>query len=133
MRQVYLYLICLGTFLVLDLLWLGVIARGFYREQLNPLMADSTNWLAAVLFYLLFVAGLLVFVVNPAVERGSLAWSLGLGFLFGVITYGTYDLTNLATLAGWPLKVTLVDLVWGGVLSALVSASGYLAATALFP
>lgn len=101
----------------------------FYRRELGELMADSTNWAAAFAFYLLFVVGIVLFAVNPAVQKDSLGWSIGMGFLFGLITYATYDLTNLATLAGWPLRVTLVDLVWGGVLSASVSLVGYLAGT----
>lgn len=130
LNQIYLYLICLGTFLAVDFFWLGVVARKFYRQELGELMAESTNWAAAMVFYLLFIVGVLVFVVNPALEKGSLIRSTGFGFLFGLITYATYDLTNLATLAGWSLKVTGVDLLWGGVLSAIVSTVGYLAAKA---
>ena len=131
LNQLYLYLICLGTFLAVDFFWLGVVARKFYRQELGELMAESTNWAAAVVFYLLFVVGILVFVVNPALEKGSLARSIGLGFLFGIITYATYDLTNLATLSGWSLRVTAVDLLWGGVLSAIVSTVGYVTANAI--
>lgn len=127
LRQIYLYLICLGAFLVIDFTWLGIVARNFYREELGELMADSTNWTAAFSFYLLFVVGILLFVVNPAIQKNSLGWSIGIGFIFGLITYATYDLTNLATLANWSLKVTLIDMVWGGVLSAAVSLIGYLA------
>ncbi|MCF7876605.1 DUF2177 family protein [Candidatus Bipolaricaulota bacterium] len=130
LNQIYLYLICLGTFLAVDFLWLGVVARKFYRQELGELMAESTNWTAAIVFYLLFVVGLLVFVINPALEKSSLIRSIGFGFLFGIISYATYDLTNLATLSGWSLKVTGVDLVWGGFLSAIVSTVGYLAASA---
>lgn len=126
LRGFYLYLICLGTFLVIDFTWLGLIAREFYRRELGELMSDSVNWTAAFVFYLLFVVGIVVFVVNPAIEKSSLVWSIGAGFLFGVIAYATYDLTNLATLAGWSLKVTVVDMVWGGALSATVSLVGYL-------
>jgi uncharacterized membrane protein len=129
LRQIYLYLICLGAFLVIDFTWLGVVARNFYRRELGELMADSTNWAAAFAFYLLFVVGIVLFVVNPAIQKDSLGWSIGIGFLFGLIAYATYDLTNLATLANWSLRVTLVDLVWGGVLSASVSLVGYLAGT----
>ena len=128
LNQIYLYLICLGTFLAVDFLWLGVVARNFYRRELGELMAESTNWAAAIVFYLLFVVGIVVFVVNPSLQKGSMLRSLGFGFLFGIITYATYDLTNLATLSGWSLKVTAVDLVWGGVLSAIVSTVGYLVA-----
>lgn len=132
LNQIYLYLICLGTFLAVDFFWLGVVAKKFYRQELGELMAESTNWAAAFIFYLLFVAGVLVFVVNPALEKGSLIRSVGLGFLFGLIAYATYDLTNLATLSGWSLKVTGVDLVWGGVVSAIVSTVGYLVGNAFF-
>ncbi|MBS3826020.1 DUF2177 family protein [Candidatus Bipolaricaulota bacterium] len=126
LRGFYLYLICLGTFLAIDFTWLGLVAREFYRRELGELMSDSVNWTAAFVFYLLFVVGIIVFVVNPAVQKSSLGWSIGVGFLFGVIAYATYDLTNLATLAGWSLKVTVVDMIWGGVLSATVSLVGYL-------
>ena len=129
LNQIYLYLICLGTFLVLDFIWLGVIARGLYREELGKFMAESPNWAAAAVFYLLFIVGILVFVVNPGLQKDSLSWTLGLGFLFGVITYATYDLTNLATIADWPLKVTVIDLIWGGTLSVAVSVVGYVAYT----
>ncbi len=130
LSQIYLYLICLGTFLIVDFFWLGVVARKFYRRELGELMAESTNWVAAIVFYLLFIVGVLVFVVNPALEKGSLVKAIGLGFLFGIISYATYDLTNLATLSGWSVKVTGVDLVWGGVLSAIVSTVGYLVGNA---
>lgn len=117
--------------MVIDFTWLGVVARDFYRGELGKLMADSTNWAAAFAFYLLFVVGIVLFVVNPAIQKESLAWSIGIGFLFGLITYATYDLTNLATLSGWSVKVTVVDLLWGGVLSATVSLIGYLAGKSL--
>lgn len=118
--------------MVIDLTWLGVVAKSFYRDQLGKLMADSVNWWAGGIFYLLFVAGLLVFVVNPAIAKESIGWCVGIGFLFGVITYSTYDLTNLSTLKDWPLKVTVVDLIWGGVLSASVSIVGFLVSRVLW-
>lgn len=89
-------------------------------------MSDSINWTAAFVFYLLFVVGIVVFVVNPAIQKSSLGWCIGAGLLFGVIAYATYDLTNLATLTGWPLKVAVIDMIWGGVLSVTVSLVGYL-------
>lgn len=103
-----------------------MVAREFYRRELGELMSDSINWTAAFVFYLLFVVGIVVFVVNPAIQKSLLGWCIGAGLLFGVIAYATYDLTNLATLTGWSLKVTVVDMVWGGVLSATVSLVGYL-------
>lgn len=126
-----LYGVALITFFAMDLLWLGVVARGFYQTHMGHLMKPSVNWAAAVTFYLLFLVGLVVLVVLPAVERESLAHAVLLGALFGLVTYAAYDLTNLATLDGFPLKVALVDLVWGAVLCATVSAITFLASTRL--
>jgi len=123
------YVAALVGFLAIDMLWLGVVARGFYRRHLGFLFADQVNWWAAFSFYLLFVAGVLVFAVAPALQAGSLSRALILGGLLGLLTYGTYDLTNLATVKGWPLVVTLVDMAWGTVLTAAVSGIGYLAGT----
>ncbi len=125
--KILLYLISLGAFLVIDFTWLGWIARDFYANQLEGLMAEDVNWTSAVIFYLLFVVGLLIFVILPALNGGSLAQAVYMGALFGLIAYATYDLTNLATLQNWPLMVTVVDLIWGGTLSAAVSTVGYLA------
>jgi len=122
-----LYGVALITFFAMDLLWLGVVARGFYQAHMGHLMRPSVNWAAAVAFYLLFLVGLEVLVILPAVERESLAQAVLLGALFGLVTYAAYDLTNLATLDGFPLKVALVDLVWGTVLCATVSAITFLA------
>jgi len=123
------YVAALVGFLAIDMLWLGVVARGFYRRHLGFLFADQVNWWAAFSFYLLFVAGVLVFAVAPALQAGSLSRALLLGGLLGLLTYGTYDLTNLATVKSWSLVVTLVDMAWGTVLTAAVSGIGYLAGT----
>jgi uncharacterized membrane protein len=120
-----LYAVALPTFLVMDLIWLGVVARTFYQGQMGHLMRAHVNWAAAVAFYLLFVAGIVVLAVWPAVERQSFTHALALGALLGLVTYAAYDLTNLATLEGFPLKVALVDLAWGTVLCATVSAVTY--------
>ena len=125
---VRLYLPTLVVFLALDAVWLGLVARGFYREQLGPLMRPDVNWGAALLFYLLFVVGLLVFAVAPALERQSLARAAALGALFGLICYATYDLTNLATLRGFPGLVAAVDLAWGAVIAATTASAAYLLA-----
>lgn len=121
-----LYGVAVVTFLVMDLMWLGVIARSFYQEQMGHLMRADVNWTAAVAFYVVFVSGIVVLVVWPAIDRQSLTHALVLGALFGLVTYAAYDLTNLATLQGFPLKVAVVDLVWGMVLCATVSAVTYL-------
>ena len=125
---VKLYGVALASFLVIDLIWLGVVARSFYQDQMGHLMRANVNWAAAVAFYLVFVAGIVVLAVRPAIERQSLAQAIILGALLGLVTYAAYDLTNLATLEGFPLTVALVDLVWGTVLCASVSAITYLAA-----
>jgi uncharacterized membrane protein len=122
-----LYLITFAGFLAMDMVWLVVVARGFYKRQLGFLLSDQPNWWAAISFYLLFVAGLLVFVITPAVEAGSLRKALLLGVFFGLVTYATYDLTNHATVKNWPWMVTLVDMTWGAVLATAVSCLGYLA------
>lgn len=126
-----LYLIALPVFFLIDMLWLGVIARNFYREQIGFLMKTDVNWVAAVIFYLIFIGGLVVFVLAPAVEKRSWVNALLYGAFFGFVTYATYDLTNLAVTKGWPLLVTIVDLIWGAVLAALVSTISYFAALKL--
>ena len=115
----------LGVFLLVDLLWLGFLARSFYRRQLGPLLRPDVRWLPAILFYLAFVAGILIFAAIPAIERGSLARALLFGALFGAIAYATYDLTNLATLRDFPPVVAVVDIAWGGFLAALVAGVAY--------
>ncbi|MGD8898315.1 MAG: DUF2177 family protein [Acidobacteriota bacterium] len=126
-----LYGVAVVTFLVIDMIWLGVIARSFYRAQIGHLMRSNVNWAAAIVFYLLFVCGIVVLAVWPAIERRSLSHALALGALLGLVAYAAYDLTNLATLEGFPLTVALVDLVWGMVLCATVSAITYLASARL--
>jgi uncharacterized membrane protein len=120
-----LYCIALPIFFGLDMVWLGVAAKNFYKKQIGFLMTPKVNWAAAILFYLLFLAGLVVFVIAPAIEKDSWVRALILGALFGLITYTTYDLTNLATLKDWPLALTVVDLIWGTVLAGSVSVGTY--------
>lgn len=120
-----LYAASLGVFLVVDLLWLGVIARGFYRRQLGSLLRPDVRWAPALIFYLLFVAGVLIFAVIPALERDSWGRAIVLGALFGAISYATYDLTNLATLKGFPPVVAVVDIAWGAFLAAFIAGIAY--------
>ena len=120
-----LYAIALPVFFVIDMVWLGLVANNFYKNQIGFLMKSDINWTAAILFYLLFIVGLVLFVIEPAVEKGSWMYALLFGALFGLITYATYDLTNLATLKDWPLLVTIVDLAWGAALGMLVSVFTY--------
>lgn len=126
-----LYLIALPIFLALDALWLGVITRNFYKEQIGFLMKSNVNWTAALIFYILFIVGLVLFVISPALANGSWVQALLMGALFGLVTYATYDLTNLATLKDWPLLVTVVDLIWGAFISAAVSVATYIIVTKL--
>lgn len=110
------------SMLVLDGLWLGLVARTFYRRHLGFLMADDIGWAAAGAFYLLYAVGTTVFVVLPGVDAASVGAAVWRGALFGLVAYATYDLTNQATLRGWPSIVTAVDLGWGALLTAAVGA-----------
>jgi uncharacterized membrane protein len=123
-----LFIIALPVFFVIDMVWLVLVAKKFYQEQIGFLMRPDINWFAAIIFYLLFIAGLVIFVISPAVEKHSWVHALLFGALFGLITYATYDLTNLATLKDWPLLVTVVDLIWGTVLASAISVITYLIA-----
>jgi uncharacterized membrane protein len=116
-----LYLITLIAFLGIDSFWLGLVAPSFYRSQIGHLMADNPNFFVAGIFYLLFVYGLLIFIVEPGIKNVSLQNAVMNGAFFGLITYATYDLTNFATLENWSLLVTVVDMAWGTILCSLVT------------
>ncbi|MCE5342552.1 MAG: DUF2177 family protein [Eubacteriales bacterium] len=120
------YLILLALFLAIDAVWLLGIAKGLYAKQLGYLMAAKPRLWAALLFYLLYVLGLSVFVLHPALAAGSGSVALLKGMLFGLVAYATYDLTNLATIRDWPVLVTALDLVWGAAVSGGSSALAYL-------
>jgi uncharacterized membrane protein len=121
-----LYVISFVVFFAIDLLWLGIIAKNLYQKQIGHLLKGDVNWLAAIIFYLVFIVGLVLFVLMPAVEKGNLRHAVLFGALFGFITYATYDLTNLATLKGWPIQVTLIDLAWGTFIGMTTSTAAYL-------
>lgn len=121
MDYVKMFGIALGVFFLIDIIWLAGIAKNLYRQELGYIMSPKPNWLAAILFYFIFVVGLVFFVIHPAVEKDSWTLALFTGMLFGLVSYSTYDLTNLATLADWPLKITVIDLIWGTSLGGLVS------------
>lgn len=110
---------------VFDAFWLSVVANKFYKSQIGHLLLEKPNMAAAVTFYLIYVAGIVAFVLAPALQKGSLQYALGYGALFGFVAYATYDLTNLATLKGWPLKLVVVDMAWGAVLTVAVSGLSY--------
>ncbi len=112
------------VFFAIDLIWLGLIAKNLYQKYLGHLLGD-VNWVAAIIFYLLFIIGILIFAVLPALEKESFRHALIYGAMFGFFTYATYDLTNLATLKDWPLPVVFIDIAWGIVLTGSVAAAGY--------
>lgn len=120
------YLVAIVVFLLIDAVWLIFIAKDFYNKEIGHILAENPNFIAAGVFYLIFIAGLVFFVINPALAKESFKYAIFAGLLFGVITYSTYDLTNLATVKDWPLKVTIIDIVWGGFLSSAVSTITYL-------
>jgi len=122
LRFLKMYAVGIVTFFAVDLLWLGVVAKGFYQRRMGHLMRPDVQWVPAVLFYLLFVAALVVFVAGPAAERQSVGRAIGYGAFFGLAAYAAFDLTGLALLKDFPVSVALVDLAWGAFLSATVSA-----------
>lgn len=128
MDKIKLYLITTAVFFLVDIVWLGVISKNLYKNYLGHLMAPKVNVAAALIFYLLFIAGLIFFVIDPALVKNSLWYAVLAGGFFGLITYGTYDLTNLATLKDWPLIITFIDLAWGTFLNAATAGVTYLIA-----
>jgi uncharacterized membrane protein len=125
MKYIYLYLLTFLVFLAIDAVWLLFITKDFYSKEIGHLMAESAKLLPALIFYLLFVVGALVLVVIPGYEAQSVSKVIIFGAIFGFMTYATYDLTNLATLRDWPLKVTIIDIIWGMSLSTVTSLAGY--------
>ncbi|MBX9773976.1 MAG: DUF2177 family protein [Xanthobacteraceae bacterium] len=124
MTYVTAYLATLIVFLAADMVWLGTMVDRVYRPALGDMLSTSVNFPPAIVFYLIYPIGLLIFAVLPAVKSGSVATAATYGALFGFFTYATYDLTNYATLRNWTLSVTAIDMAWGTVLGALASAVG---------
>jgi uncharacterized membrane protein len=119
------YLLTTVVFFAVDMAWLGFIAKDLYKKHLGNFLSDKVNWPAAIIFYLLFIVGIFYFAILPAVEKASLSKAIIAGALFGFFTYATYDLTNLATLKDWPLPIVFIDIIWGSVLTGIVSTAGY--------
>jgi uncharacterized membrane protein len=130
-RGLILYGATLGVFFGIDLIWLAIMNKRFYAVQLNGLMSDKVQWVPAIIFYLLFIAALIILVVLPGAEAGSWLKACALGGLLGMVAYATYDLTNLSTIKNWPLAVTVVDIIWGTTISAIVATVSYFIAGAL--
>ena len=128
MKIIIAYLSTAAVFLAVDFLWLSYMARSFYAAQLGPLLLERPNISAAAVFYLAYAAGIVFFAVAPALRAESAAVALGHGAVLGLLAYATYDVTNYATLRNWPLAMSVVDVVWGGVLTSLAAFAGYAAA-----
>ena len=126
MNYVKMYIIAFIAFILIDGIWLIFISRNLYQANIGHLMADKAKLIPALIFYLIFLVGLVYFVINPSIESKDITKLLISGALFGLITYATYDLTNLATLKDWPLKITIIDLIWGTSLSTIVSYLTYI-------
>ena len=126
MQYVIAYLGSGLVFLGIDFVWLAFVAKGFYRQQLGPLMRDSPDLGVAALFYLVYIAGIVFFAVLPAYQAQSWKLALFSGAFLGLVAYGTYDITNLATIRDWPQTMSIVDMLWGTVLTGTSAFSGYL-------
>lgn len=125
------YLAALVTMVAADMAWLGVMAPRYYRPTLGDIMISGVNLPPAIVFYLIYPLGLVIFAINPALKAGSVGTALLYGALFGFFTYATYDLTNQATLRNWTTQLTLIDVAWGTLLAAVASAVAFWVVTKL--
>jgi len=129
MQTLILAAIAFPIMLVLDLLWIGVVGAGFYKMQLGSMLRPDIIWPAALAFYVIYALAIAFFVIGPAIDVHSVSRALLWGAFFGLAAYAAYDLSNLATITGWPLPLTLVDLAWGTLFTAVSSGATYLIAT----
>lgn len=120
-----LYIITLPVLLAIDLVWLRFVAKGFYQDKIGYLMKPEINLVPALIFYLLFALALVIFVISPALSEGVWTKALLLGLFLGFVSYAAYDLTNHATIRDWPLMMTVVDMLWGALLSGATSVIAY--------
>jgi uncharacterized membrane protein len=125
LKTFWLYLATVPVFFAVDIVWLNFVAKNFYRERLGALLLDQFNLPVGLAFYLLYIVGIIVFAVLPGVEKGSVVETLWRGALLGLVAYGTYDLTNLSTLKDWSPAITVVDMVWGTVLTGTVASASW--------
>ncbi len=123
------FLIALLVFFLIDIVWLGFIAKDLYQKEIGALLKKNVNWIAAIIFYFIFIGGLVFFALRPAIQDVSFSIALLHGGMYGFIAYATYDLTNLATMKDWPLKITIIDLIWGTFLGASSASVTYLILT----
>ena len=127
MKNLLLYGITTSIFFAIDMVWLGVVARNLYKQKLGFILSPEVNWAAAIIFYLIYIGGILFFAVLPASKEMSWQTALLNGALLGGMCYATYDLTNMATIAKWPLEIVIIDIVWGMVLTGSVATLSYFA------
>ena len=120
------YITATIIFVLIDAVWLSVVAKNFYKNNIGHLMAKKPNFLPAVIFYALYILGLVFFVITPAIEKDSVNYAIGAGAFLGLLMYATYDLTNNATLKAWPAKVTIIDMIWGATITSVVSSITFL-------
>lgn len=125
MRYIAAYIAAGAAFVVLDFLWLAVIAQKLYQREIGGLLLEKPNMVAAVAFYLLYLAGVVFFAVRPALAAGSWTTALVTGAIFGLVAYATYDLTNMATLKGFSWTIVAADLAWGAFVTAAIATAGY--------
>lgn len=121
-----------GIMGVMDYLWLGIISKKLYYSEMGKILLDKPNMAPALLFYVIYVVGVLVFVVNPALAKDSWMYAAGMGAFFGLIAFATYDLTNLATMKGFSAKIVVIDLLWGACMTAVVATGTYFIVKSLF-
>ncbi len=131
MNTLITYGIATVAFFAIDMVWLGLIAKNFYRNKLAHVLSPDVVWPAAIVFYLLYIAGIVYFAINPALKEASWQMALINGALLGGLCYATYDLTNMATIAKWPIEIVVVDILWGMFLTGSVSVISYLVANAI--
>lgn len=125
MNYVKIYIVTLILFVLIDGIWLGFIARGLYAKELGFILSSNPKWISAILFYAIYVGGLCYFAVIPALSNHNYKLALINGMVLSFIAYSTYDLTNLATIENWPVKVTIIDMIWGSFLGGTVSLASY--------
>lgn len=119
------YIFTAIIFLAIDFVWLGIVAKDFYFNSLDGLLKEKPNMVIAAVFYLMYAVGIVIFAVQPALSNGQWQTALIYGALFGFFCYATYDFTNLATIKDWPVKVSVVDIVWGVFITGTSAVSGY--------
>lgn len=132
MKILLVFIITMVIFAAIDLIWLGYLAKNLYQQKIGFLMADKINWIAALIFYIIYISGILYFVIFPSLETGEWQTALLKGTILGVLCYGTYDLTNMATLKNWPYEIVIIDILWGAFLTGLTSTLSYIIAQKFF-